>query len=217
MSSRFPTSLSRRTDSSQIVSASSSRRAASSPGAPPVSAEAAPVIAASGVRRSCDTAERSELRISSVRARRSARLGVSGQADALERQCALSRQSVQEVPLLGVGGASRHPRHVGHHAQHAAVRRQRDACGASPGKRVRAQARGTAMRVRPARDAQIPRVEHGVAGARRLAQASVRARPRGRPPSRRTHRQHVSPAKRATEPRVGRRSRDPAPARTAPR
>ena len=70
MSSKFPTSRSIRSASSQMVSRSSRRVA--SPTAWSRSVVAAPVMAASGVRRSCETEERRAPRSASDSARTAA-------------------------------------------------------------------------------------------------------------------------------------------------
>ncbi len=178
MSSRLATRRSRRSASSQIVStqlAAARRRRAPRRSR---SELAAPVIAASGVRRSCETAASSELRISSVRARSEAALGSLGQHGALERERRLAAEGV-EKPRWSAPSGARSFRSKREHADRLARRPERNASERAPGQRVRAAPAMRACSSAQRATASSLRVERRAAPDAQRGSSSLRARIEG--------------------------------------
>ncbi|HVV82621.1 MAG TPA: hypothetical protein VHE35_06055 [Kofleriaceae bacterium] len=123
------------------------------------------MITASGVRRSCDTADSSELRSSSVRAHgRLARL--AGQPRAADREAGAAGQRVDQPPLLGVeaAGAARAGDHQ--HAERLIARRERDRGDRGARQGRRAVAGRLAVLEAPGRHRRLLRRQRHEAGHR---------------------------------------------------
>jgi hypothetical protein len=137
-------------------------------------------------RRSC-AADRGERRAQVVRDGRehraahlfragvkNRRSGDLGEIDALERHGPLTRERLEQVPLLGIERTAGLARKEGDHARGPLARHDRNAHRPRSGDRVRPQTRRPAVLEGPARDAEIPRVELFLSRARQFDERAVR-------------------------------------------
>ena len=157
MSSRFPTSRFRRSASSSTVDVSS-RATAVAGGGCSSSALAAPVIAASGVRRSCDTELSSVLRSRSPSAATRALLRLGRELRPLERRRDQARERAHHVALLGGERPGRRGQLERQHAEPRAAALDRLVERARRGQRVGLGSRGPAVLERPLGHRRLVRV-----------------------------------------------------------
>ncbi len=157
MSSRFPTSRLRRSASSRTVEASS-RATLAEGGGSSIRPLAAPVIAASGVRRSWETELRSVLRNRSLSAASAQLLGLVGVARPLERRDDLAGERAQQLALVGRERPKRRRQLDRQHAQASTGADERLVERRRTGQRVGLRAGAPFVLEGPVRDRLLARV-----------------------------------------------------------